>query len=200
MHVFHHHAIEFIKRFKPQKRKQATNFTGYVPPSTRHTVNSLEPDIFEQIKWCADHGVSVCMPHRDFTDKHLDKENRVIHDLESILTAIRDAGMITGLSCHYHEVIRVVEERKYDVPLIIQPFNQKGFESDTNPAALEKIIQGTNIQILSIKPLAAARIKPRPGIEFVLSKIKPNDFMTCGFDQFKHMIEDIKIIDELMNK
>ena len=107
------------------EKETGNKFHWLCTPSTCHTVNSLEPDIFEQIKWCADHGVSVCMPHRDFTDKHLDKENRVIHDLESILTAIRDAGMITGLSCHYHEVIRVVEERKYDVPLIIQPFNQK---------------------------------------------------------------------------
>jgi len=195
-------------------------------PSVRNTVKGLEQDLFKQIAWCADHEVSVCMPHRIYTDMAMDMEQLVIGGVKyegqdvkfkgrwipvksirdeckipysEVAAFIRDKGMIPGLSTHYIEAIEAVEKNKYDAPLIIQPLNKIGFESNTDPETLAKKIQSTKYQILNIKPMAAGRIPPREGFEFCLSRIKPNDFMAMGFGKFEYCVEDGKIVEDLLN-
>lgn len=58
--------------------------------------------------------------------------------------------MVPFLSSHYHQTISIVEMRNYDVKLIVQPLNPIGFESNTKPEDLARIIQNTKIQILNL--------------------------------------------------
>lgn len=168
-------------------------------PSTRKTVKGLEMDIFKQIEWCADHEVSVCMPHRNYTDYALDTKTMIIKGLEPILEYIRDKGMIPGLSCHFHHVIKAVEKHKYDVKLIVQPYNQIGFESDTDPFTLATLIQNTKISILNIKPLAAGRLEPKIALPFCLKSIKKNDFIAVGTPKLSHAKEIVSIFNQFFN-
>lgn len=175
-------------------------------PSRRGTAKDLLSDVFNQIDWCVDHEVAVCMPHRDYTDHALDKQKLVIggnaKDLPpypDVAAYIRDKGMIPGLSTHYIETIEAVEKNKYDAPLIIQPLNKIGFESDTDPETLTKKIQSTKIQILAIKPMAAGRIKPDIGIPWALERIKPNDFIAVGHGKYKFIVENGIMLDKLLN-
>ncbi|MBD3350369.1 MAG: hypothetical protein GF364_02680 [Candidatus Lokiarchaeota archaeon] len=207
-------------------------------PSIRKTVKELECDIFKQIDWCAEHDVSVCMPHRIYTDLVLDKETLKIGGTEinqlsrgksiskiiamglhiydrqvpkekikemwsisysDIAAHIRDGRMIPGLSTHYIESILAVEKHNYDAPLIIQPLNLKGYQSNVDPKRLVQVIKDTNLQILNIKPMAAGRLKPHPAFEFCLNNIKISDFMSFGFGtSFDYMVEDIKIIQDIL--
>lgn len=208
-------------------------------PSIRTSVKGLDPEIFTQIDWCADHDVSACMPHRIYTDLVIDKEHLVIggtpfEELEGkiksygnlaaiamrvysgihvksfkamykiaypdIAAHVRDKGMIPGLSTHYPESIKAVEKNGYDAPLIIQPLNKKGYQSPVEPRELIEVIQGTKIQILNIKPMAAGRLKPRPALEFCLNNIKKNDFLAVGFGKYEYCVEDGKILAELLEK
>ncbi len=193
-------------------------------PSVRNTVKGLEQDLFKQIIWCANHDVSVCMPHRIYTDMAMDMERHVIGGLTyegkdvkfkgrwipvktirdeckipypEVAGFIRDKGMIPGLSTHYIEAIESVEKNKYDAPLIIQPLNKLGFESNTDPKTLSKKIQSTKYQILSIKPMAAGRIPPQEAFEFCLKRIKQNDFMAMGFGKFEYCVEDGIIVEQI---
>lgn len=175
-------------------------------PSRRKTVKNLAPDVFKQIDWCYEKGVSVCMPHRDYTDHAIDKKKLVIEGYKANLPSypelsayIRDKGMIPGLSSHFVETVQAVQKNKYDAPLVIQPLNIKGFQSDTNPEHLMKIIQDTKIQILNIKPMAAGRIDPKEAFSFCLKNIKKNDFLAVGFSKYEQCMEDGKIIEEILN-
>ena len=57
------------------EKETGIKFHWLCTPSRRRTAKDLPPDIFTQINWCADHDVSVCMPHRDYTDHALDKKS-----------------------------------------------------------------------------------------------------------------------------
>jgi hypothetical protein len=107
--------------------------------------------------------------------------------------------MIPGLSSHYIETIDAVEKNNYDAPLIIQPLNKIGFESDCRPELLIKKIQSTKLQILNIKPMAAGRITPGEAFSWNLKQIKPNDFLAVGFGKYQYCVQDAKLIDQLMN-
>jgi len=164
-------------------------------PSKRKTIKGLEPDIFKQIDWCADHGVSVCMPHRSYTDVALNPEKLTIEGLSPILEHIRDKKMIPGLSCHSHKVIQAVEKQNYDVKIIVQPLNQLGFESDIDPVSLIRIIQNTNISILNIKPLAAGRLDPHLALPYCLKSIKKNDLIAIGTPKLSYAKEIMSIFN-----
>ena len=167
-------------------------------PSTRKTVKGLERDIHKQIDWCAEHKASVCIPHRNYTDFALDKDKLIIKGLEPIIEHIRDKEMIPGLSCHFHKVIEAVERNNYDVQLIVQPLNQLGYISDTDPNSLVQLIQNTKISILNIKPLAAGRLNPRIAIPFCLNSIKRTDFISIGVNKLSQAKENITIFEELL--
>jgi len=165
-------------------------------PSTRKTVKGLEMDIDKQIDWCADHEVSVCMPHRNYTDFALDTKTMTIKGLKPIIAHIRDRGMIPGLSCHFHKVVEAVEKNKYDIKLIVQPYNQIGYMSDTDPSTLAGIIRKTKISILNIKPLAAGRLDPKLALPFCLKSIKKNDFISIGTPKLSQAKEIITIFQK----
>jgi hypothetical protein len=156
--------------------------------------------IFEQIDWCTDHNVSVCLPHRSYTDKFIRPAEHKIEQMPEICAYIRDHNMIPGLSTHYYETIQICKKQKYDVKLIIQPFNTLGFMSNIEVNTLRKSILGTDIQILNIKPLAAGRILPEVGLNFCYNNIKPNDFVTCGFSCMEDADYDAQIVENLLTK
>ncbi|HME52280.1 MAG TPA: hypothetical protein VKM55_08685 [Candidatus Lokiarchaeia archaeon] len=170
------------------------------PSSVRETATDLPPTMAGQVQWCADHEVSVCMPHRSYTDAKLDTMTMEIEGIEEILADIRDHGMIPGLSTHFHNTIRICDHRKYDVKLIVQPLNVQGFQSDIEVNTLITVIKNTKIQVLNIKPMAAGRIEPEIGLNFSLNNIKDNDFVACGFSCIQDADYDCQLVDRILNK
>ncbi len=198
---------KIYEAIKITEKETGQRFYWICSPSRRQTAKDIPPDVKAQIKWCADHGVAVCIPHRDYTDHAIDKTNLVIGGnvpdfppYPELSALIRDLGMIPGLSTHFIESIEAVEIQKYDAKVIVQPLNKLGFESDTAPETLISKIQSTKLQIINIKPMAAGRIPHKEALPWNLSKIKKNDFLAVGFGKFKYCVEDAKIIDDLMNK
>jgi hypothetical protein len=188
-----HEAIQAVRK------ETGAPYHWICTPSTRLTAKAIPADVYKQIQWCADHGVSVCAPHRDYTDKALDKATFTIKGYHEISARIRDLKMVPGLSTHFIETIKAVEDNKYDAPVIVQPHNKIGFESNTDPATLSRRIQETKLQVINIKPMAAGRIKPREGLEWCLQRIKPVDFLAVGFGDVKFAREDVDIVEKIMN-
>ena len=216
LHLFQEHGVnctvsspreKILKAIRIVEKETGEKYHWICTPSERKTVKNLEPNILKQIDWCAENEVSVCMPHRSYTDWAIDKEYLTIGGGNSgfapypeISAYIRDKGMIPGLSCHYIEVLKAVEKNNYDAPLVVQPLNKRGFQSNTKPEQLIKAIQNTRVHIINIKPMAAGRIKPREGLEFCLKNIKDNDFMAVGCGKhFEDCIEDGQILENYFN-
>lgn len=182
-----HDAIKAVERETGEK------YHWICSPSKRQTVKGLAPDMNAQIDWCAEHGVSVCMPHRSYTDNALDPVAGTIEGLPALTAKIRDLGMIPGLSTHAHQVPGIVERQGYDVKLIVQPVNKIGFEANTTVEAAVQAVKTTRVQVINIKPMAAGRIRPKEGIEFCLDAIKDNDLLAIGFGDMAYAIEDAGI-------
>lgn len=192
------HIYEAIQRVQKETGEQ---FHWICSPSTaRETATDLPPTMPGQVQWCADHDVSVCMPHRSYTDAKMDTMAMKIEGIEEIIADIRDKGMIPGLSTHYYDAIRICDHRKYDVKLIVQPLNVQGFQSNIEVNTLINAIKNTKIQILNIKPLAAGRIEPEIGLNFSFNNIKDNDFVACGFSCIQDADYDCQIVEHLMNR
>jgi len=170
------------------------------PSPARETATDLPPTMPGQVQWCSDHGVSVCMPHRSYTDAKMDTMKMEIEGIEEIIADIRDHGMIPGLSSHYHDAIRICDHRKYDVKLIVQPLNVLGFQSNIEVNTLINTIRNTKIQILNIKPLAAGRLEPEIGLNFSFNNIKDNDFVACGFSCIQDADYDCQLVERILSK
>jgi hypothetical protein len=198
--------MKIYNAIKMCEKETGEKFHWLCTPSRRRTVKGLLPNLFTQIDWCAAHDVSVCLPHRDYTDNALDKTNLTLETHKSlppfskVSAHIRDKGMIPGLSTHYIESIETVEKQKYDVALIIQPLNKINFESDTTNDKLIQKIQETKLQILNIKPMAAGRLTPQEAIPWCLKNIKKKDFLAVGFGKYEYCVEDAQLVEKTLKE
>lgn len=155
-------------------------------------------DPSDGIKWCADHGVQICMPHTSWTDARLNIAKREIEGLAPYLEQMRSLGMATGLSTHRPEVITVGDAAGYDLDTYVQPFNVAGFLYPVETDWVARVIRGTPKPVICIKPLAAGRVMPEPGLGFVFRNCKPNDTVAIGFMSPEEVEEDIKIAVAVM--
>ena len=155
-------------------------------------------DISDGIKWCADHGAEICMPHTGWTDPRLNMARGVIEELEPVLEMIRSHGMATGLSTHRPECIVVGDSAGYDIDAYIQPFNVAGFLCPVETDWVGNVIRRTPKPVVCIKPLAAGRVMPEPGLGFVYRNNKPIDPVCIGFLSPEEAEADIKIALALM--
>lgn len=155
-------------------------------------------DISDDIKRCADWGVEICTPHTSWTDARLQISENRIEGLEPCLELIRSLGMATGLSTHRPEAIVIGDSTGYDLDTYIQPFNVIGFLCSVETDWVARVIRGTPKPVICIKPLAAGRVMPEPGLGYVLRNCKPNDTVAIGFMSVEEVEEDVKIALALM--
>ena len=155
-------------------------------------------ELKEEIRWCADHGAEICMPHQNFTDNRLlMSENRIVDGPEA-LQFIRDMGMIPGWSAHRPEVILVSDENDYDVETYITPYNATGFLCQVETDWTGKVIREAKKPVTIIKPLGAGRILPPTGLTFVYNTCKDVDTVAVGFMGPEEAKEDIDIARDLI--
>ncbi len=152
------------------------------------------------IKWCADHGAEMCLPHTSWTDTRLNIGKGEIEGLPRYLEEIRGYGMATGLSTHRPEVIIVSDKAGYDVDTYIQPFNVAGFLMPVETDWVASVIRNTPKPVTCIKPLAAGRVMPESGLGYVYRNNKPVDPVAIGFMSPEEADEDIRIALAIMAK
>ena len=155
-------------------------------------------EIYDGIKWCAERGVRICMPHTSFTDPRLNIHANRIEEIEPVLASIREHGMVPGLSTHRPEVLNVAQSAGYDVETCILPLNVIGFLCAVETDWMARVIQGYAKPVICIKPFAAGRVMPRPGLDFVFRNNKPIDTVCCGFLSPDEAEEDLRIALEIL--
>ena len=162
------------------------------------TPGAGDSTVEDGVRWCADHGAEMCLPHTSWTDIRLNTAKNRIEDLEPVLEQIRSLGMVPGLSTHRPEVIVVGDSAGYDVETYIQPFNVAGFLCPVETDWVARIIRNTPKPVVCIKPLAAGRVMPEPGLGFVFRNNKPIDTVAIGFLSPEEAEEDIRIALAIM--
>ena len=140
----------------------------------------------------AQRGTSICMPHQSTTDAFANRRTKSLEGIEPFLAMIRERGMIPGLSTHMPEVPGYADETGLDVATYIQIYNAIGFLMQVELDWVQRVIWNARKPVITIKPLAAGRLMPLPGLSFVWNTIRPVDMAGAGTntpDEAAEMIE-----------
>lgn len=125
-------------------------------------------------------GVTFCWPFNCTVEELLNKRDHTIERLPDYLRMIRERGMIPGLSAHMPEVLTYATEQRYDIEGCIQIYNCLGFLMQMEVETVHQNIWDAHKPVLTIKPMAAGRITPLVGLNFVWNTIRPQDLVCAG--------------------
>lgn len=137
-------------------------------------------------------GCQICMPHQSTTDSLVDRRTRTIRDIDFILSAIRERGMIPGLSTHMPETPIYADETGIDVATYIQIYNAAGFLMQIEIDWVHRMIWRRAKPVIAIKPLAAGRLHPLVGLAFSWATLRDIDMVCIGCmtaDEAREVIE-----------
>ncbi len=129
---------------------------------------------------CQQIGVEICMPHHSKVETLVDRKVGKIHRLGEYTKMIRDRGMIPGLSAHMPEVVQYSDANAEDVETYIQIYNAAGFLMQLEVEFIQQMIHKAKRPVMTIKPMAAGRLTPLVGLNFVWNTIRPCDMVTVG--------------------
>ena len=170
--------------------KEAEDRTGIkgISISTPHfklgpetPANGLDPDDLKRtLDAEAAGGCKICMPHQATTDALLDRCTRTIRHGEQFCRAIRERGMVPGLSTHMPETIIYADESKLDIETYISIYNSMGFLMQVEVDWTASVIQKAAKPVLTIKPMAAGQVRPFQAMHFVWNTIREQDMVAVG--------------------
>jgi hypothetical protein len=155
--------------------------TPMFPTGPKTPVDGFDPGEVERV---LDETITfkpaICMPHQATTDAMLDRCTRTLRKMDQLCKAIRDRGMVPGLSTHMPEAVIYADETGLDVESYIQLYNAMGFLMQVEVDWIARIIQNAKKPVMTIKPLAAGQIRPFQALNFVWNTIRPQDMVTIG--------------------
>ena len=137
-------------------------------------------------------GAKFCLIHHSSAEQLVNKNKHQIIRLDDYTDRIRQEGMIPGLSAHMPELITYSDENGYDVETYIQIFNCMGFLMQIEVETIASIIHNAKKPVMTIKPMAAGRVSPYVGFNFVWNTLRECDMVTVGCTDAEEALEDIE--------
>lgn len=179
-----------------QKGQKEMHFIG----TTRVDETSEIKSHGKKLDFLIERKADVCIIHSQFVDRP--RRGDEIKGLQKMVDKIHENGLIAGISTHRVSTIELCEKNNYGIDVYMFPLNTLGFSYpgyDGSETIEERIsiIQNVNKPFIIIKSLAAGRIPPAEGLEFVFNNIKNTDFLSIGFGSEKEVEETLRIIDSI---
>lgn len=195
-------ANERIQKIVEELRNEQSN-PFYLMGNTRIDKTSGMKSHQEKFNFLIENKADICIIHSQFVDRP--RKTEEIRGLDRLLQTIRDAGLITGISTHRVSTVECCERNNYDIDLYLFPLNMSGFVYpgyDGNESVQERIeiIQNTKKHFVIMKTLAAGRIPPDEGLQFVLENIKSNDIITLGLGSLEETEESLGIVEKYLEQ
>jgi len=138
-------------------------------------------------------GATFCLLHHSSAEQLVNKNRHEIQRLGDYTDMIRQEGMIPGLSAHMPELILYSDENGYDVETYIQIYNCLGFLMQIEVETVNAIIRSAKKPVMTIKPMAAGRVSPFVGFNFVWNTLRDCDMVTVGCTDAEEAAEDVEI-------
>ena len=146
------------------------------------------------VEKCVKQRATFCLPHMCVTDVRLDGLNkRLTPELSEFLSIARKAGLIPGLSTHTPDAVICADSSNADVETYIQIYNAAGFLCQVETDWIAKVINEAKKPVIVIKPLAAGKLLPPTGFDFVWSTIRERDMVCAGAMSVYEAEEDIEL-------
>jgi len=146
------------------------------------------------------HGAAFCLPHTSTTDLLVDKCTREVRQMAPLCAAIRERGMIPGLSTHLPESIIFADETGLDVETYISIYNAMGFLMPLEVDWTNRIIHGAKKPVMTIKPFAAGQLRPFQGLAFSWTTLRDCDMVTVGTMTPREAAELIEISLDILSR
>ena len=154
---------------------------------------SARREAMATIKRSKDAGATFCFLHHSSAEQLVNKNKHEITRLSDYTDMIRQEGLIPGLSAHMPELVLYSDEQGYDVETYIQLYNCMGFLMQVEAETVCQIIHNAKKPVMTIKPMAAGRVSPFVGLNFVWNTIRDCDMVTVGCFDAIEAEEDIEI-------
>jgi hypothetical protein len=137
-------------------------------------------ETYEILRQSASYGATICLIFHTNAEELVDKGNKRINRIGDYTKMIRDLGMIPGLSAHMPELVTYTDMNDYDIEAYIQIYNSAGFLMQVEIESAARVINNARKPVMAIKPMAAGRLTPYVGLNFVWNTIRPCDMVTVG--------------------
>ena len=145
------------------------------------------------IKKSAESGSKFCLIHHSSCEQLVNRSKWTIDRIDDYTKMIRDAGMIPGLTAHMPEIVSFSDLNEYDVETYVQIFNSVGFLMQVEVEHIGRLINEAKKPVMTIKSMAAGRITPYVGLNFVWNTIRDCDMVTVGVTSAHEAAEDVEI-------
>jgi len=170
-----------------EEAEQRTGVKAIIISTPTFTTNKMTPiqgfdmdEVRRTLDADVAHGAAFCLPHTCTTDAMLDKCTRELRQMDSLCAAIRERGLVPGLSTHIPEAIVYADETGLDVETYIAIYNSMGFLMPLEVDWVSRIIQAAKKPVMTIKPFAAGHVRPFQGLTFSWNTLRDQDMITVG--------------------
>jgi len=104
-----------------------------------------------------------------------------LDDLMEFVDLIHELGMPAGIGSHHWQILRVMDERDYEVQFMVTTLNYLGVYCEY--AGAVRTINSIDKPIVVIKTLGgSAKISPEDGLTCAFTGIKPGDAVAVGME------------------
>lgn len=191
-------ANERIVSILARLRKQNAEPIRYIG-TTRIDETSGMKSHQQKLSFLIENRSDICVIHAQYVDRPRKTES--ISGLEQLIGKIHDAGLLAGIATHRIQTVELCERQNYGIDTYLFPLNLTGYVYpgyDGNESVKERIniVRGTSKPFILIKTLAAGRIPPEEGLQFVAENSKPNDLVSLGFGTREEINESIRLIEK----
>ena len=178
-----------------ESNTQPIHFVG----STRIDETSDMKSHQAKLSFLIENRAEVCVLHAQFVDRPTRKDT--IGGLERMVEKIHAAGLLAGISTHRVDTVEVCEKQDYGIDVYLFPLNLTGFVYPGykgNETVQERvdIVRGVPKPFILIKTLAAGRIPPDEGLQFVAENSKENDIVSLGLGTEQEVEESVGIFEK----
>lgn len=170
-----------------REAEQRTGVKAIVVSTPTFTVNAHTPvagfdmdEVHRILDLELERGSTFCLPHTCTTDPMIDQCTREIRKMDAVCAAIRERGLIPGLSTHRPEAIIYADETGLDVETYISIFNAMGFLMPIEVDWVAATIRQAKKPVMTIKSMAAGQLRPLQALTFSWNTIREQDMVTVG--------------------
>jgi len=131
------------------------------------------------------------------TGKPLLDAGDTLDRLVEFTNLIHELGMPAGMGSHHWQILRVMDEREYDVQFMVTTLNYVGVYCEY--AGAVRAINTIDRPIIAIKTLGGnARVPPQDGLTCAFTGIKRGDVVAVGMEHEEAAEENARLAEQII--
>jgi hypothetical protein len=170
--------------------------------STRIDETSPMKSLEQKLRFLLEARADVCIIHAQYLEKRWRGDE--IPGLERMLEEIHARGLLAGVSAHRIATVELCERKGYAIDTYLFPLNLTGFvypgyDGGETPRQRADLVRAIPKPFILMKTLAAGRLPPSEGLQFVAESAKPGDLISIGVGSVEELEETVGLAEKWLN-